>query len=237
MRKLTHIEFLNRITDVGQDIEVLEEYKGRFTKILVKDKLGIIYLSNPDKLLEGKRPSLWTAINKNTAFGIKAIQIHADRYCYDFVKYINDKTKVKILCLTHGLFEQTPSNHLRGQGCPKCGEESARLKWAENGFNRTQWIAYCNDNNKQAKLYIIECFNDKERFIKIGITTRTMEARFWKSNMPYKYNIISLLENKPEVVYDKEKGLHRRFKQYKYIPILDFDGYRECFEYEILKLL
>jgi hypothetical protein len=37
------------------------------------------------------------------------------------VEYINARTKVKIKCSLHGIFETTPDNHLRlGSGCPKC---------------------------------------------------------------------------------------------------------------------
>ena len=36
------------------------------------------------------------------------------------VEYKNDKTKIKILCPTHGVFEQRPSHHLNNSGCPKC---------------------------------------------------------------------------------------------------------------------
>ena len=50
----------------------------------------------------------------------KAYQVHGDRYNYDSVDYINNYTKVKILCKEHGIFEQRPGDHLKGQGCPKC---------------------------------------------------------------------------------------------------------------------
>ena len=50
----------------------------------------------------------------------KAYQFHGDRYNYDSVDYINNYTKVKILCKEHGIFEQRPGDHLKGQGCPKC---------------------------------------------------------------------------------------------------------------------
>jgi hypothetical protein len=37
------------------------------------------------------------------------------------------RTKIHIKCPKHGIFEQLPSNHLSGSGCPKCkrskGEE------------------------------------------------------------------------------------------------------------------
>jgi Zn finger protein HypA/HybF involved in hydrogenase expression len=54
---------------------------------------------------------------------------HGDIYDYSLVEYINIKTKVKIICPNHGIFEQTPDNHLRGNihklkkkgnGCPYC---------------------------------------------------------------------------------------------------------------------
>lgn len=53
---------------------------------------------------------------------------HGDVYDYSLAKYINNKTKVTILCKKHGEFEQRPANHLQGQGCPKCGFESGGRK-------------------------------------------------------------------------------------------------------------
>jgi len=237
MRKLTNIEVVNRICGKNPCLTLLSPYRGRNKRMMVKDADGIIYNVLADKLFVGKTPSLATAIDKSLGFSIKARKKHGNRYGYDKVDYIASNIKVIITCPIHGDFSMSPSNHLIGQGCPECGVERARPKYAKNGFSRTQWIEYCNDNNKQAKLYVIECFNDKERFVKIGITTRKIKARFWKTNMPYKYNVISILEDKPEVVYDKEKSLHRKFKKYKYVPILDFDGYRECFESVILNEL
>lgn len=56
----------------------------------------------------------------NEQFIEKAKQIHGDKYNYSLVKYINAKTKVKIMCPKHGVFEQTPDNHINGQTCGKC---------------------------------------------------------------------------------------------------------------------
>ena len=33
--------------------------------------------------------------------------IHGDKYDYSLVEYINQKTKVKIICPVHGIFDQT----------------------------------------------------------------------------------------------------------------------------------
>lgn len=51
-----------------------------------------------------------------------AKSLHGDTYCYEDVEYKNKDEKVKIKCKIHGIFEQSPSAHLRQkQGCPKCG--------------------------------------------------------------------------------------------------------------------
>lgn len=50
--------------------------------------------------------------------------VHGDKYDYSKVDYVNNSTKVCIMCPRHGEFWQTPLNHLNGYGCPKCGNES-----------------------------------------------------------------------------------------------------------------
>jgi hypothetical protein len=53
-----------------------------------------------------------------------AEKIHGNKYDYSSVNYINNRTKIKIICPTHGEFEQTPNNHLKGKGCLYCGGTS-----------------------------------------------------------------------------------------------------------------
>ena len=50
----------------------------------------------------------------------KANLIHNNKYSYNKTIYVNCETKVIITCPIHGDFEQTPSSHLRGRGCPYC---------------------------------------------------------------------------------------------------------------------
>ena len=57
-----------------------------------------------------------------------AQQIHGYKYDYSQVTYVNNKTKVLIICPIHGKFYMTPNNHTRGQGCSKCGDEQMALK-------------------------------------------------------------------------------------------------------------
>jgi very-short-patch-repair endonuclease len=60
--------------------------------------------------------------NKTNCFISKANKIHGDRYDYSSVNYINAKTKINIICKEHGIFEQTPSNHLHHHNCQKCAK-------------------------------------------------------------------------------------------------------------------
>lgn len=45
---------------------------------------------------------------------------HGDLYDYSQVEYVNNSTKVTIICRAHGPFEQKPMRHIFGDGCPKC---------------------------------------------------------------------------------------------------------------------
>jgi hypothetical protein len=55
--------------------------------------------------------------------------VHGNKFDYSLVNYTGRNNKVKIKCLQHGIFEQTPAAHLNGQGCPKCkGEKTGKLK-------------------------------------------------------------------------------------------------------------
>ena len=60
-------------------------------------------------------------MEKKITFIKKAISIHGNRYNYSLVEYKSTKTKVKLLCKDHGVFEQSPEKHIgRKQGCPSC---------------------------------------------------------------------------------------------------------------------
>ncbi len=52
----------------------------------------------------------------------KANEVHDGKYDYSKVKYVNNKTKVCIICPKpeHVEFWQVPNSHIQGNGCPKC---------------------------------------------------------------------------------------------------------------------
>lgn len=61
-------------------------------------------------------------------------KIHGNKYDYSNVKYVNASTNVEIICPEHGIFSQTPSNHLKGQGCPKCAGKNLSNSEVINRF-------------------------------------------------------------------------------------------------------
>ena len=64
-------------------------------------------------------------------FAKKAKEIHGDRYDYSKVNYINNHTKIEIICPKHGSFFQTPMHHIsenQNNSCPKCRESKGERK-------------------------------------------------------------------------------------------------------------
>ena len=61
-------------------------------------------------------------------------EVHGDKYDYSKVEYINNKTKVCIICPEHGEFWQKPESHIiKKRGCPYCG---GTAKLTLNDFKR-----------------------------------------------------------------------------------------------------
>ena len=59
-------------------------------------------------------------INTQT-FIERARRIHGNAYNYDDTHYIHNRKKVNIRCLSHGIFQQRPMDHIhQKQGCPTC---------------------------------------------------------------------------------------------------------------------
>jgi hypothetical protein len=47
---------------------------------------------------------------------------HGELYDYSKTEVISKNDKVVIICNIHGVFEQLPGNHIKGQGCPSCAQ-------------------------------------------------------------------------------------------------------------------
>ncbi len=109
------------------DYSLAEEglnYKNRYMIKIICKEHGIFTQNyyNHLKLKHGC-PKCACVYNYDTEDYIKkAKEVHGDRYDYSLVQYKNNRTKIKIICKEHGIFEQNPKHHLRGSGCKKCAE-------------------------------------------------------------------------------------------------------------------
>lgn len=73
-------------------------------------------------------------------------KIHGDKYDYGKVEYVNQITKVCIICSIHGEFWQTPSYHIDGCGCSKCVNEHRRKLFSlgkERFIEKSSDIFHC----------------------------------------------------------------------------------------------
>jgi hypothetical protein len=78
-----------------------------------------------------------------------SIKKHGIKYDYKFVNYKTGHTPVEIICSIHGIFFQSPVNHLRSSNCcPKCMLCPSCMLWKTNG----KLCEYCKPKNKN-KIY------------------------------------------------------------------------------------
>lgn len=76
----------------------------------------------------------------------RAKEIHGDKYDYSKVEYVNNTTKVCIICPVHGEFWQYPNNHInQQQGCAKCFHEGIKKPVYGVGINDTDYVFESKD--------------------------------------------------------------------------------------------
>jgi very-short-patch-repair endonuclease len=121
----------------------LVEYINAYTKIKIICPIHGIFEQTPASHLKGHncfycyKDSLKSEFDE---FIKRSNEKHNHKYDYSKANYINKKTKLKIICPIHGIFEETPQNHYKNNGCKKC----------EKINNQKIFIEKCNKihNNK-----------------------------------------------------------------------------------------
>ena len=105
----------------------LVNYIGTKIKVKIICKEHGVFLISPNDHLSGIGCKICAnniRNKKNTSNTIEFIKkcklVHSDNYNYELVQYNKAIIKVCIICKEHGVFYQTPQNHLGGNGCPKC---------------------------------------------------------------------------------------------------------------------
>lgn len=239
--------------DIIQEISPLLDfsnsyYKDYNTKVEYKCLKHGICSSYPTTLLKGggcrycgqKKAVDSVKLNTQT-FIKKAKSIHGIKYNYDKVNYVSSLKKIILKCNTCNTeFVQMANSHFKKDGgCPCCKNKKLSLINSENplGWGYTNWkkAAEISKYFDSFKVYIIECFNDTERFIKIGRTFCTIKSRFKnKEFMPYNYHVLKIYTFKESIdAFNFENKLKIENKILKYFPLISFRGEQECFDLEL----
>lgn len=78
------------------------------------------------------------------------------------------------------------------------------------------------------QVYIIECWGNDERFIKIGATNGAISRRF-SGKLPYSYKVLRQIFIEGDY-YSVETEIHSFLSNFKHIPGLKFSGCMECYD-------
>lgn len=131
------VNFISKVVKIHADRYNYDkvEYVGAKKKVTIICKEHGEFNQTPNKHLGGqgcpdcgKASSIKNRKSNTADFVIKANKLHNNIYSYGNVTYENNSTKVSISCPLHGNFNQTPSSHLNGNGCPDCGSINSTLK-------------------------------------------------------------------------------------------------------------
>ena len=175
---------LNKTNIFIQKANVIHQSKWNYNKtIYVSAKTKVIitcdihgdYSQTPHNHLQGQGcPKCAGVAKKDTDQFIKeAVKKYGDKWIYTNVDYINAYTKVTITCPIHGDFEQTPSNHLQDQGCPKCTHIISKPE--------TKWLDSLNIDQKyrQAKIKIGKKYIRADAYVPETNTVYEFHGKFW----------------------------------------------------------
>ena len=132
MKKLTTEEFIERAKQVhGNKYDYSKvEYINKRSKVCIICPLHGEFWQIPYTHLKGSGCPSCSGVKQLTTeeFIERAKQVHGNKYDYSKTEYVNQATKVCIICPQHGEFWQAPHNHLHGTKCPKCVNEDKRKK-------------------------------------------------------------------------------------------------------------
>lgn len=135
----------------------------------------------------------------------RANELHNNKYDYSMTSYSTNYLKVKIVCKEHGVFLQTPNNHMMGNGCPGC---------AETGFDQT----------KTSFIYLLR--SECGRYAKIGITNKPSQRHAQlRRKTPFLFHVVECIEGVGSWVSDVETDILNSFDPACFNDV--FDGSTE----------
>ena len=124
-RRKTASEFISEASKIHNELYDYSNvhYVNTNTKVTIICRIHGKFEQSPKAHLWGQGCSACSnrSIPTTDQFIERAKNIHGDLYDYSQVKYVNNNTKIKIVCPLHGVFMQTPRNHIASKSkCPQC---------------------------------------------------------------------------------------------------------------------
>lgn len=176
MKRLTREEFIEKAEKIHNNYYDYSkvEYINNHTKVCIICPKHGEFWQKPQYHIDGSK---CFECSKNNSKVIRTKKIekfieecntkHHGKYDYSKVEYINNYTKICIICPKHGEFWQKPLNHLNGQGCPFCGgtkkmtQEEFILKAKEIHGDKYDYSKSCYKNYEEKICIICE---EKDEF-------------------------------------------------------------------------
>ena len=197
-KKLTTKEFISKAKKIhGSKYDYSKvDYKNNETKVCIicheKDEFGEEhgeFWQTPHHHLSGFGCKKCSKNYMDTELFIKkSNKVHGNVYDYTKTTYKNNTTKVIVTCKKHGDFETTPSDHIRGVGCPICegsnGEKVIFNFLSDNGINfefqkTFNWLKY--KKNMRVDFFLTDKniaieYQGEQHFVPVKYSNKTDES-------------------------------------------------------------
>lgn len=179
--------FIKQATEVhcGKYLYNNTAYYRDYAKVIVTCREHGDFSQEASAHLQGQGcPTCGGTARKTTKQFIEgATEVHKSRYSYEVVDYKNSKTKVTITCKDHGNFEQAPSDHLQGKGCPLCTDKSeSKIVYILTDGTNNYKIGIAHDIEKRRKQLEKSC-SFELKLIAYKELSSEKEARSLESNI------------------------------------------------------
>lgn len=141
-------------------------YKNINEKVIIICNIHGEFLQTPKNHQKGHGCKKCAIILKASSLskGIKnfitnSSNIHKNKYDYSKSIYVNNRTKLIIICPIHGEYRISPSHHYKGHGCTNCSNNYRR--------SNEEFIKICNELHSGKYLYELVKFTSLKKKIKI----------------------------------------------------------------------
>lgn len=95
----------------------------------------------------------------------RAVAKHGLKYDYSQVVYVRSKTKVAIQCDIHGVFYQTPNDHLTGYGCVHCRNDNIPGRLCKTALLRDPVLSV-----EPRSVYKFQIQHNGDIYYKVGVS-------------------------------------------------------------------